>query len=69
MRCTKLPQQRLLLIWLTQEESKDESIQEIGLLPRNDAAGKAAGWKAVIFRSGDQDLFENTLDLLLTNRS
>ena len=67
MRCTKLPQQRLLLIWLTQEESKDESIQD--KLNPLCAAGKAAGWKAVIFRSGDQDLFENTLDLLLTNRS
>ena len=67
MRCTKLPQQRLLLIWLTREESGDDSLR--AKLNALCAAGKAAGWKAVIFRSGEQDLFENTRDLLLSNRS
>lgn len=63
----KLPQQRLMLVWLTQEESEDDSVR--AKLQPLYTASKERGWKTVVFHSGSQDLFTNTKDLLLANRA
>jgi len=58
---------RLVEIWLSNFEKNDESIRSV--LAPVFAECKKKKYTAVVFESGNHDLFEQTKSLLISNRS
>ena len=59
-------ERKLLEIWLTREEKQDATLPE-KLKPLYQAC-KEMGYMAVIFASGEQDLWDTASNLLCCNR-
>lgn len=59
-------QKKLIQIWLTKQESQDESLQR-RLKPMY-AQWKKEKYLVAVYRSGTKDLRSSTLDLLLHNK-
>lgn len=55
-----------VVVWLTQAEKKDPAVQ--ARLKEIYAEYKAKKYTVAVFYSGDQELYQNTLSLLLYNR-
>lgn len=55
---------KLIEIWLTNDEQQHDLENEINKLC---SYGKAMGYKTVVFRSGNKDLFDCTEGLILNN--
>lgn len=58
--------QHVVEVWLTNAESADPVIQE--KLRQLYAKYKHTLYSVVVYHSGHQDLYRNTLDLLIANR-
>ena len=60
-------EKKIVSIWLTKAERDDEKIAES--LKSTYAEWKQKKYLVAVFKSGDEDLFENTLALLKYNRN
>ena len=59
-------QQKLVEIWLTREESQNQDLK--ASLQDLYAQYKAKNYLVAVFQSGEKDLYDSTLGLLLYNR-
>ena len=59
--------QRLIEVWLTKADREDHIIQE--KLRQLYACNKNKKNTIVVYHSGQQDIYRNTLDLLVANRA
>lgn len=57
---------KLITIWLSKNDNIDT--QHITLLENTLLSCKPGGYHVVIFHSGNNDLYDNTIDLLKHNR-
>lgn len=66
MEIERKEETRTITVWLTNADQKDETIEN--WLKRKYPIWKRQGYLTVVFRSGHEDLYANTLALLLHNR-
>ena len=67
MRILPNDEKKIVTIWLTNEDPSDSSFSTIPEPLLKDR--KAKKYLPVVFRSGTQDLYDNTAGLLLHNRT
>ena len=67
MRITRNEKTKTISYWLTNEEHRDPAFME-SLKPLY-KQNKADGYMSVVYRSGKEDLYDNTLALLKHNRT
>lgn len=65
MEITVLDNRKIIEIWLTHDDENNATISD--LIKRKISECKQIKYKAVIFRSGDQDLFSCTEALIKNN--
>ncbi len=58
--------EKIVEIWLSNEDKRDSALSE--RLPDMYREFKRKGYLAVVYESGSESLFDNTLSLLLHNR-
>ena len=66
MEITRNEESRIISVWLTNADQKNEEIQN--WLKRKYPVWKKEGYLTVVYKSGHEDLYENTLALLKHNR-
>lgn len=66
MSFTKKDKEKIVCFWLTNEEQRDNSLRDA--LQEQYRQWIAKGFLPVVFLSGNDDLYESTLDLLRYNR-
>ena len=67
MEITRNEESRILSVWLTNADQQNEEIQN--WLKGKYPVWKKEGYLTVVYKSGHEDLYENTLALLKHNRS
>ena len=66
MEITRNEESRIISVWLTNADQQNEDIQN--WLKRKYPVWKKEGYLTVVYKSGHEDLYENTLALLKHNR-
>ena len=66
MEITRNEESRIISVWLTNADQQNEDIQN--WLKRKYPVWKKEGYLTVVYKSGHEDLYENTLALLRHNR-
>ena len=67
MEINRNEQCKTVEVWLTKAERNDQSVRDA--LKPHYKKWKAEGYLPVVYLSGDEDLYENTLELLKRNRN